>query len=235
MKSRMDKYYKDEEVMQRTSKNDFLYDELYREKRIPKSNITVIDNINEIDITKIKSMVDNRENYKRVREYKSIVNPNSTYRDSEIDYNFDEIDNSNYDINEILKNKRSDRVYSNDPSKVRSITSKEYDILSSLEIKDEDIKMSDDLINHEKQLVDLFNTVSRTAVNEQTDLFSNLKEDTDDKKKDEETFYTSTSKFDSNDFSEEFKEKNGSKIFVVIAILACLIAIGVIIYIKFFN
>ena len=36
---------------------------------------------------------------------------------------------------------------------------------------------NDEMNNHEKQLIDLFNTVSRTAVREQTDLFSNLKED----------------------------------------------------------
>ena len=65
----MDKYYKDEDVMQRTSKNDSLYEELYKQKQVPRSNITVIDNVNEIDITKIKSMVDSRENYKRVRDY----------------------------------------------------------------------------------------------------------------------------------------------------------------------
>ena len=50
MKSRMEKYYKDEDVMQRTSKNDSLYEELYKEKQIPRSNITVIDNVNESEI-----------------------------------------------------------------------------------------------------------------------------------------------------------------------------------------
>lgn len=230
MKSRMDKYYKDEELMQRTSKNDSLYDELYREKRMPKSNVTVIDNINEIDITKIKTMVDSRENYKRVKDYGNIVNPLDNYKDSEIDYNFDEIDYSNYDINEILKNKRSDKVYESDPTKVRSITNKEYDILSSLEIKKEE-ELSDDLLNHEKQLKDLFNTVSRTAITEATDLFSNLKEDVEK----EETFYTSTSKFDNDDFAEEINSKNGSKWFIIIGVIAVLIAISVIVYIKFFK
>ena len=230
MKSRMDKYYKDEELMQRTCKNDSLYDELYREKRMPKSNVTVIDNINEIDITKIKSMVDSRENYKRVRDYESLVKPVDSYKKSEIGYNFDEIDYSNYDINEIIKNKRSNKSYETDPSKVRRITNEEYKILSSLEHK-EDEELSDGIINHEKQLKDLFNTVSQTAINESTDLFSNLKEDA----KEDETFYTSTSKFESDDFKDDIKENNGSKVFVVIGVIALLIAIGVIIYIKFFS
>lgn len=232
MKSRMDKYYKDEELMQRTSKNDSLYDELYKEKQRPRSNVTVIDNINEIDITKIKSMVDSRETYKRVRDYENIVNGVDTYRNREIDYQFDEIDYSNYDINEILKNKRSDKVYESDPSKVRRISNSDYDIMSSLEVKEE-VKLSDDLLNHEKQLKELFNTVSRTAVTEATDLFSNLKEDVEKEK--EETFYTSTSKFDSNDFGEDIDEKSCSKIFIIIGVLAILIAIGVVIYLKFFK
>lgn len=228
MKSRMDKYYRDEELMQRTSKNDSLYDELYRE-RLPKSNVTVIDNINEIDITKIKSMVDSRENYKRVRDYESLIKPIENYKNSEINYNFDEIDYSNYDINEIIKNKRSNKSYETDPNKVRRITNEEYKILSSLEQKEEEL--SDDMINHEKQLKDLYNTVSRTVINESTDLFSNLKEDV----KEEETFYTSTSKFESDDFKEDIKDNNGSKVFIVIGVIALLIAIGVIIYIKFFS
>ena len=133
----MDKYYKDEDVMQRTSKNDSLYEELYRQKQMPRSNITVIDNVNEIDITKIKTMVDSRENYKRVRDYENIVNPMDTYRKSEIDYHFDEIDNSNYDINEILKNKRSNKEY--DSTKVRRINNALYDIMErERDIHDED-------------------------------------------------------------------------------------------------
>lgn len=226
MKSRMDKYYKEEELMQRTSKNDSLYDELYKE-RLPKSNVTVIDNINEIDITKIKSMVDSRENYKRVRDYENLVNPIENYKKDEIEYNFDEIDYSNYDINEIIKNKRSSKTYDTDPNRVRKITNDEYDILSSLEIKNDEF--SDDLINHEKQLKDLFNTVSRTVIDD-TDLFSNLKEE-----KEEQTFYTSTSNFESDDFKDEVEGKNSSKLFVVISVIAILIAIGVIVYIKFFK
>ena len=227
MKSRMDKYYKDEDVMQRTSKNDSLYEELYRQKQIPRSNVTVIDNVNEIDITKIKSMVDSRENYRRVRNYENITNPIDTYRKSEINYQFDEIDNSNYDINEILKNKRSNKTY--DSNKVRRINNIEYDIMPR---REED--MSDEIDNHEKQLIDLFNTVSRTAVREETDLFSNLREDTAVVEKKEEEFYTSTTQFENDDFVDDIKESNNSKIFIIIGVLAIVIAICVVIYLKFF-
>lgn len=229
MKSRMDKYYKEEELMQRTSKNDFLYDELYKEKR-PSDNVTVLDNINEIDITKIKAMVDSRERHSKIRSYEDILKPLDDYKKEEVSYKLDEIDNSNYDINEVLKKKRTDNVY--DSSKVRKLTNAEYEMISSLDNSEED--MSEEFLTHEKQLKDLFNTVSRTI--DENDLFANLKEDNEDKKEEsEESFYTNTSKINSIDFEEEFKEKGNSKVFIIIGVLALLIAIGIIIYIKFIK
>ena len=228
----MDKYYKDEDVMQRTSRNDSLYEALYKEKQVPRSNVTVIDNVNEIDINKIKSMVDSREKYKRVRDYEKIMNGVNDYKTSEIKYDFDEIDNSNYDINEILKNKRSNKSY--DSNKVRRLNNIEYDIMEREE------EVSDDILNHEKQLIDLFNTVSRTAVREETDLFSNLKEDTAviENTEEEKEFYTNTTQFSSDDFGDDFgddfKENDNGKIFIIIGVIAVLIAIGVIVYLKFF-
>ena len=232
MKSRMEKYYKDEDVMQRTSKNDSLYEELYKQKQMPKSNITVIDNVNEIDITKIKSMVDSREKYKRVRDYEKIVNGLDNYKTSEIKYDFDEIDNSNYDINEIIKNKRSSKAY--DSTKVRRLNNIEYDIMER-DNKEEDLE----------DILGLTSTMSRTALREQTDLFSNLRENTAViektevkeeivKVEDEKEFYTGTTQFDSDDFGDDLKENNNSKIFVIIGVIAILIAIGVIVYLKFF-
>lgn len=231
MKSRMDKYYQ-EELMQRTSKNDFLYDELYKEKR-PSSNVTILDNINEIDITKIKAMVDSRERHSKMRSYEDILNSNDNKKSNEIDYQLDEVDNSNYDINEVLKKKRTDNVY-DDSSKIRKLATDEYDESS---ISNED--MSEEFLTHEKQLKDLFNTVSRTAVDD-NDLFANLK-DEDEKEEEEKTeeneqiFYTNTSKIDSVDFEDAVEAKGNSKVFIIIGILAVLIAVGIIIYIKFIK
>ena len=62
MKSRMDKYYSENELMQRTSKNDSLYDELYKEKQNLSDNMVKLNDADEIDINKKKSMIDSREN-----------------------------------------------------------------------------------------------------------------------------------------------------------------------------
>ena len=218
MKSRMDKYYKDEEVMQRTSRHDYLYDELYKEKQSLDSNVTVLDNINEIDISKIKAMVEKREDYSRVRNYNKLFEEQKKI-ENDINYDFEEVDSSNYDINEILKKKKEETT---DNDKVRSLSNKDYETITNLE----NIAIS----NHEKQLKDLYDTVSNAKISD--DLFANLKEE--DKKEEESSFYTNTSKFDQDDFGDEV-EKSGSTIFIVIAVVAIILMIAAILYLKFLK
>ncbi len=226
MKSRMDKYYSENELMQRTSKNDGLYDELYREKQTLSNNMVVLNDADEIDINKIKSMIDSRENYKRAKRFSDVVSPTKNYKDEEIDYKFDEIDDSNYDINEIIEKKRS----TNDEEvRVRKLDTK-YE--STME------ELSEEFLTHEQQLRDLFDTVTQTNL-AKTDLFSNLREDDSEKTKDatkEEEFYTNTSKIEQEDFDDEFVEKSSNaKVFIIITIILMIIAIGVILYLKVFK
>lgn len=218
----MDKYYSENELMQRTSKNDNLYDELYREKQTLSNNMVVLNDVDEIDINKIKSMIDSRENYKRAKRFCDVVSPTKNNKDDEIDYKFDEIDDSNYDINEIIEKKRS----TNDEEvRVRKLDTK-YE--STME------ELSEEFLTHEQQLRDLFDTVTQTNL-AKTDLFSNLREDGNDKTKEEE-FYTNTSKIETNDFDDEFVDKSSNaKVFIIITIILMVIAIGIILYLKVFK
>ena len=222
----MDKYYSENELMQRTSKNDSLYDELYREKQTLSDNMVVLNDADEIDINKIKSMIDSRENYKRAKRFENVVSPTNNIKDEEIDYKFDEIDDSNYDINEIIEKKRSTNEEEN---RVRKLDTK-YE--STME------ELSEEFLTHEQQLRDLFDTVTQTNL-AKTDLFSNLREDDSEKTKDEtkeEEFYTNTSKLEKEDFDDEFVEKSSNaKVFIIITIILMIIAIGVILYLKVFK
>lgn len=226
MKSRMDKYYSENELMQRTSKNDSLYDELYREKQTLSDNMVVLNDADEIDINKIKSMIDSRENYKRAKKFEDVVSPTKNNKDEEIDYKFDEIDDSNYDINEIIEKKRSTNEEEN---RVRKLDTK-YE--STME------ELSEEFLTHEQQLRDLFDTVTQTNL-AKTDLFSNLREDDNEKTKDEtkeEEFYTNTSKLEKEDFDDEFVEKSSNaKVFIIITTILMIIAIGVILYLKVYK
>ena len=222
----MDKYYSENELMQRTSKNDSLYDELYREKQTLSDNMVVLNDADEIDINKMKSMIDSRENYKRAKKFEDVVSPTKNNKDEEIDYKFDEIDDSNYDINEIIEKKRSTNEEEN---RVRKLDTK-YE--STME------ELSEEFLTHEQQLRDLFDTVTQTNL-AKTDLFSNLREDDSEKTKDvtkEEEFYTNTSKLEKEDFDDEFAEKSSNaKVFIIITIILMIIAIGVILYLKVFK
>ena len=90
-----------------------------------------------------------------------------------------------------------------------------------------------EFFDSEQQLKELFNTVTQTNVVESTDLFANLKENSDEDK----SFYTNTSKFEGKDFENDFKEIEEKKVnvFLIIILIAIIISIGIICYIKFFK
>lgn len=222
MKSRMDKYYKDDNALQRTSKNSILYDELYKEKQSPDNNVVFIDNVNEIDINKIKNIINNREDYKKIRNYENTLGKEEDEVE-EKKYEFDEIDDSKYDINQIIARKRETKTVDDD--KVRKIAEIQYEVLPEVE------EEADTSIFEEEN-----NTTS-----ESTDLFANLKDTTkvDTTTIKETTFYTNTVSFEKDDFDEEKENcevKTGSSTFLkVLIIISFLIAIGVFVWFKYLN
>jgi len=224
MRSRMDRYYKDEEMLQRTSRNDLLYEELYKEKQEPTSNITVLDNINEIDISKIKEIVNDRENYRKLRNYEDLVDKREKPKKEVTPVEFEMIDESKYDINRILEKKRNDK---NEDDKVRKIGNVEYNALTELS--------KVDFSNQDDNLKDLMDTITMKT-STVTDLFANLKE-TQEIEKTDTTFYTKSDSFDKEDFDESFKEKEKSSntTLIIIIILVILIAIAVFVWFKFFK
>ena len=113
MKSRLDKY-DNKESFSRVNKNQNLYDDIYSNTNY--SNMVVIDDSNEIDISKIKEIIDKQKNVnKRVdktpnleKEYDSIVPPKN-------------YENKLYDINEVLKEAKSQRDIMEDANEKRKI------------------------------------------------------------------------------------------------------------------
>lgn len=233
MKSRMDKYYNDGSL-QRTNRNDSLYEELYREKKEPTANVTVLDNVNEIDIAKIKEMVNSRENYKKVRQYENLMNKEDTILELSNENAIDTINSDDYDINQILEKKKSTTVEDN--SKIRKISNAEYDALKRLALCI-DNKTDFSIEKEEENLKTLINTIIQNKdLNDSDDLFANLKEDNIKEEKKDTTFYTNSNVFDKEDFDElDVEDKSTSTVLVVIAILAVLIATSVFVYFKFFK
>lgn len=78
MATRMQKYYKsarvDASTGSRSSRNKELYGEIYTGSKYSNiEGIASIDNANEVDITKVKEMLKNRENYQKERQYRRIT------------------------------------------------------------------------------------------------------------------------------------------------------------------
>lgn len=240
MASRMERYYKDELVSEgRSSRNKDLYKQI--EDLDTYSNIesvVSIENTNEIEISKVKEMIRDRETYKKQKALNNILSEEKEPIEEEKKPEKREELVKDYDINNII-NKAKEK----EPIKEEnhSLTNTQYNLLRSLNKKGRDY----DLEKEEAELKELINTItSKKALtelqeesnelesNDTTDdddvgLLDELKSDTmigdaasikkiinEEKKVDDtgamdKTFLTTSMGFTQNDF-EEFKDLNNS-------------------------
>lgn len=266
MASRMEKYYNSETVKNRIQKNQSLYRQMYDLGEY--SNIEAVetlDRTNEIDITKVKKMLQNREEYKRQKQYRSLLNKEEETEPLRKEIKIEEV--KNYDIKdelEKLKNQtREDDEY-------RSLNNTNYNILKELKIKSERQKEFGE--EDAKELKELINTITSTSLlnkldNEELSLnmLGDLAKDDDEKtgvssieslleeakaldqKRIEKTneidnsFYTSSLDFDKKDFENLYEQENNKKkknlklIFTVIGIVAVVFIILLVIILKFIK
>lgn len=247
MKSRLDKY-DNKESFSRVNKNQNLYDDIYSNTNY--SNMVVIDDSNEIDISKIKEIIDKQKNVnKRVdktpnleKEYDSIVPPKN-------------YENKLYDINEVLKEAKSQRDIMEDANEKRKIQNYKFN-----ENLDEELsktrKVYESLVKEEKELLNIMNTLTNvSSVDLAKDMFNDLTEDSEKtqlikptdladkvdvrKVPDENTeeYSTDTFMFSSKDFDDisdlrESVRKSSTfiKILIVLVVLIVLAGAGFIIY-----
>ena len=228
MKSRMDKYHsKTSNIPKRETKNCFLYDEIYENKRESENNITLSDNAREIDINKIKEILNDRENYKRRREYNEIIGEKKEIKEKTLDYK--EPDERDYDINELIKRKKDGLEEADE--KIRKISNTQYDILKGLSLKE----ISADFFDLERELNTLVK--SKTFEEEKTiDLFNNLKGDNTEEltpaieKKELEVKKSSFNTFEFD--KEDFEDINVKKTKMPFALKITLIFLGSIILVS---
>ncbi len=174
MKSRMEKYYnQNDEFVGRAAKNENLYRKT--DYSVYSSNETVIDTNNEIDITKLKSIIQSREDYQRTKSYRNMLNDKKfDYDDIEVEE--ESYEEKNYDINALLQKVKDEKDTLDEKDKMRKLRNTQYDILSNLDIKSKKEKATDDLEQQKEDLKDLINSitnknnkVSNKIVNEEED------------------------------------------------------------------
>ena len=266
MKSRMDKYYtKEPKKFERLKKNTQLYDEVYEDvyKDTSYKNMQIIDSAKEINLGKLKNILD--DNYD-TRRYRTLDNY-STEDVEDIDkLKIDDRENRSYDINEVLREAKNKRTFMEETREKNKI----------LDLEDINSYNSDfdNIKKEEKELEDLINTIAMEKVSvddtdDALDLLSDLKgEDNtivtnpinttfelgsvnDDVPKNETnntdittdtTFYTNSNMFTKNDFEDfstltnELSSKSKTKrIVIIIIIILLLIAVGCFAYFNYFN
>ena len=166
----------------RTEKNKNLYSQINREdfSRVrTNDNVRVIDDQpKEIDIEKIKDYI-NKMNDEEPRKKKVVVNPVDT---GEI--RIDEDEEKVYDINTVLEKAKEEKQTTYENEKHRRLRDTGYDILNRIELekskennvseKNNELLSDEDVLENEKTLMDLINTV--TIARDDVDLLSELTE-----------------------------------------------------------
>lgn len=191
MASRMDRYYQsNNKRIDRSTKNKDLYKKVNTNSK-DIASISSINRYNEIDISKIKDIVNNRETYKKEKELRQTMqnsslkfsipeemNDNPVY--DVMDIKPEKIEKielttpKNYDLSDVL-NKAKDEHNEND-TKNRNLKNLEYTDLNSLNLHHKEYKDS------EAELKDLINTIHNTSklhkLGDDVGLLDELKADT---------------------------------------------------------
>lgn len=181
MVSRMEKYYTNKSISskKRSEKNVELYDNIYVESEYSNiEGIATMDKNNEVDITKLRNTIKNRENYKRQKAFSSLKE--DPLEEPETTNDFVEKEVKNYDIRDILTKAKDKKPVEDTP---RSLDNTSYNILKDLKMNKVD-KYKD---FEEEELKELINTITSTSMlNQMNDeelglnMF-NLEDDNDEK------------------------------------------------------
>ena len=166
MDSRMDKY-SSEETTSRSSRNKRLYEELYSDTSY--RNSVVLDDSKEIDIAKIKELIDREKRNEKRRATKPTTN---IYDD--LDVIKEEVNEKVYDINKVLQEAKSKRDILEEANEKRKIN---YNYKSRLDIERElekTRKVYDKLLQEETELLDIMNTLTNVPTTNNTNAYKDL-------------------------------------------------------------
>lgn len=171
MISRVNKYSKNGNLS-RSERNKELYDEVFQDTNY--NNMVVIDDSNEIDISKIKELIDNEK--KKTRSSREINSSIDIYGKLP-EVNEEDTPKRVYDINEVLKEAKSKRGIIEEASEKRKIQN--YNFRTTEEIENElakTRKVYENLIKEEKELLNIMNTLTNVDASDiALDIFSDLK------------------------------------------------------------
>lgn len=255
MQSRMDKYQTNtKKKYERTRKNTKLYEEVYDDiyRDTTYQNMEVIDSAKEININRLKDMIDN--NYD-TRQYRTLRNYEATELVDEKP-SFNKQRQKVYDINEIISEAKSKRAF------IEEAKEKQKYIEFPMS-RGEKYNEYEELEKEEKELEELINTMAipkqDSGADDALDLFSDLKggentivtnpvdtsfdvsntipsspkvEEKTTAIKADKTFYTDSNMFTKNDFEDfstltrELSRSNNFKKTIIIILIIAILAVS---------
>ena len=137
MASRMDRYRNQKVDSKRSVRNAELYKTIYEDSTYSNiEGIATIEKTNEVDINKIKAMLENREKYQKEKQYRQILNNEEEEKKEEkiVEVPIFEDEDKNYDIRDIL-NKAKDERKDDSLNDYHSIEEKQFEIVNKLKAK----------------------------------------------------------------------------------------------------
>lgn len=173
MRSRMDRYYNEEDnnkdTYSRSNKNKDLYDNIGNNTRY--TSFEDINKANVFDIGEAKKNITTRQGYQKMKEYDdSIESPKMKKELDEFNYLYQDHENRVYDINSVLKEARENRIEKDELEEKRKLKNTNYNILAGLNMKElEKYRKEKTEITKpdEEELQELINTItSKTLAGE---------------------------------------------------------------------
>lgn len=271
MSSRMSKYYEEDNslnTLSRVNRHEELYKEINKselENYNIKSNATVLgSHQNEIDVEKIKKILDTK--------YNSVPQRKSIRLEVVEDKEEEKETTKEYDINVILEKAREQKTVNYEEERLKKLRDTQFDILNNLNLDEKDeeeIPEEDDLKtliqkisynenqNHEGKNADISSSLdilSDLKGNENTEVLKGLKEKVQENIEEEKaktkafdtkminSFYTSSNSLNSkdfediDDFSKDIENNNTIlKVIITLIIIVFLIGLGLLIKVIFFS
>lgn len=243
MASRMDRYYeRPRNPKARSVRNEELYQKIRDMDNY--SNIEAIETIsktNEIDISRVKEMIKNRENFKKQKQYRDAFSIEKQDESHEESKNYFQKE-KNYDIMDILKKAKNSHE---EDSTNRSLKNLDYDIVKELKLRCNSLdknKMDDDVAQQtDIEDGDLLDDLKAdTMVGEASSIHKILEQEKNSSEKVDNTsdldksFFTSTMSFMDDDFEDlrniNHRMKKGKRLLIILIVLALLIISGIIIF-----
>lgn len=253
--SRMERYYKpNNQTSKRSERNQDLYREIYEVGEYSNiEGIATIEKSNEVDITKIKNMLKNREQYQKQRQFRQVVDkptvvPKEETAPLEAEKNYDirdiltkakttkkvenkyhRLDNTGYNILKNLKEKHTKHEESNDELRelIDTITSNSE--LNQLATRELSLDMFDDLKSEENTTIEDRDSIK--ALLEEAKQEERMKNRENEEM--DNSFYTSSLNIDKKDFEEMEesieKPKNHNAILkIVVSVILGIVIAGII-------